>query len=70
MLESARNFYARNRKPDALRKRIESLSAIRRPDVIPGQMSLQEAAQLSSERSNHLRLLDRELMPMDFPPAA
>ncbi len=71
MLESARNFYARNRKPDALQKRIQSLSLIRRPNVLPGQMSLQEAAQLTSERSSHLQLVrERELRPMDFPPAA
>jgi hypothetical protein len=71
MLESARNFYARNRKPDALERRIQSLSLIRRPNVIPGQMSLQEAAQLSSEHGTHLRLVrERELLPLDFPPAA
>ena len=71
MLESARNFYARTRKPDALQKRIESLSLIRRPHAAPGQMSLLEAAQLTPDHGTGLRLVrERELLPLDFPPAA
>ncbi|HLF77187.1 MAG TPA: hypothetical protein VJB57_06800 [Dehalococcoidia bacterium] len=71
MFESARNFYARTRRPDALQKRIQSVSLIRRPETTPGQMSLQDAARgLPEWRPNLRQVLERDLLPLDLPPAA
>jgi hypothetical protein len=71
LFECARNFYLRNRKTSVLQKRIQSITAIRRRETAPGQMTLHEAAHGQPEwRPNLRRVLEREMLPLDLPPAA
>jgi hypothetical protein len=68
LFDNARNLYSRARRQEALQKRIQSISLIRRPSTTPGQMSLYEAAQGQPEwRPNLRQVMERDL---DLPPAA